>query len=73
MRVGRARPHDTSPRATSPPRVCYGSTGMADAHSVCVTGLRGRRTRAGHACGDAQTTRVCVLRADGTRHADGAR
>jgi hypothetical protein len=49
--------------------VCYGSTGTADAHR--------------HACGDAQTTQqchalscviftayhVCVLRADGTRHA----
>jgi hypothetical protein len=26
---------------------------------VCVTGLRGRRTRTGHACGDAQTTQQC--------------
>eukprot|EP00966_Prymnesium_polylepis_P090172 2088352-Prymnesium_polylepis.1 len=33
--------------------VCYGSTGTADA---CVTGLRGRWTRTGHACGDVQTT-----------------
>eukprot|EP00966_Prymnesium_polylepis_P260243 6011620-Prymnesium_polylepis.1 len=30
-------------------RVCYGSTGTADA-SVCVNGLRGRGTRTWHAC-----------------------